>query len=84
MEKMGEEGEPTPHKVKLGLEILLRAIIRSLNSRTMRFKGKLGECRVVIFIDFRSIYNFVDSNIMKNRIEDRVMGINQPKHLLQP
>lgn len=46
--------------------ISLCAITWSLNHNTMRVKGKIGKCWVVILIDIESSHNFVDPSIVKN------------------
>lgn len=48
-------------KQKFGPKIPLHTIKRSLNPKTMRVKGKLGDYSVVILIDSSSTHKFVKS-----------------------
>lgn len=46
------------------LEISLHAIIGSQNPKTMRLKSKIGNQWVIILVDSRSTYNFLDLTVL--------------------
>lgn len=50
--------------LKKSPKISLHAIIGSINPKTMKVKGRIGYCWIVILIDIRSTDNFIDLAIV--------------------
>lgn len=54
-----------PREENTELEISLHALTRSMNPKTMRLLGKIGNQQVVILIDSGSTHNFLDLAIIR-------------------
>lgn len=59
------EGEEEIEEAAEKVELALQSVLGYSTPRTMKLKGKIGDCEVVVLIDCRATHNFIHQQLVE-------------------